>query len=73
MHDHQRIACSPVAEFLQKLVEDIVVALHKRVGFGFGEEQVVEQPRPWKETDTFINISIMAQVNLRNFWFPQYA
>jgi len=48
MHNHQRIACSPVAEFLQKAVEAIVVALHERVGFG--REQVVEQSRPLKET-----------------------
>jgi len=39
MHDYQRIACSPVPELLQKLVEDIVVALHERVRFG-GEKFV---------------------------------
>jgi len=57
MHDHQRIACIPVAELLQKLVEDIVVALHERVGFG--GEQVLEQSRPLKETDKFVNINVM--------------
>ena len=70
MHDHQRIACSSVAELLQKVVEDIVVSLHECVGFG--GEQVVEQPRPLKETDKFVDTCIMAQVGLRNFWFPQY-
>jgi len=59
MHNHQRISCSPVPELLQKLVEDIVVALHKRDGFG--GEQVCEQSRPLKETDKFVNISVMTK------------
>jgi len=58
MHDYQRIACSPVAELLQKPVEDIDVALHACVGFG---EQVLEQPRPLKETDQIINTSGMVK------------
>ena len=57
MHDHQSIACSPVAELLQKLVEDIVVALYQRVGFE--GEQVREQPRPLEETDRFIDTSVI--------------
>ena len=48
MHNYQRIGCSPVAELLQKLVEDIVVAPHDRVRFG--GEQVLDQPRPLQET-----------------------
>jgi hypothetical protein len=59
MHDHQRIACSPVAELLQELVENIVIALHERVGFG--GEQVVEQPRPLKETDKFVDVSVVVR------------
>jgi len=59
MHDHQRIACSPVAELLQKLVEDIIIVLHERLGFG--GDQVLEEPRPLKETDKFIDISAMVK------------
>ena len=44
MHNHERIACGPVAELPQKFVEDIGIALHERLGFG--GEQVNEQPRP---------------------------
>jgi len=69
MHDHECTAYSLVTELLQKLVEDIVVALHE--GLGFEGEQVLEQPHPLKEIDQFVDISIM--VNLRNIWFPQYA
>jgi len=56
MHDHQRIACSSVIKLLQNLVEDIVIALHGRLGFG--GEQILEQPRPLKETDKFVNINV---------------
>jgi len=59
MHNHQRIACSPVAELLQKVVEDIIVALHERVGFG--GEQVLEQSRPLQETDKFVDFSVMVK------------
>jgi len=51
MHDH-RIACSSAIKALQKPVKDIVVALHKHVGFG--GEQVLEETRALKETDKFI-------------------
>jgi len=57
MHNHQRIAYSPVAELLQKVVEDIVEALHERVGFG--GEQILEQPCPLKEINQFIYTSVM--------------
>ena len=59
MHDHQRIAYSLVAELLQKVFEGIVVVPHERLAFG--GEHVLEQPRPSKRTDKFINISIMAK------------
>ena len=59
MHNHQRIACSLVTELLQKLVEDIVIAQHERVGFG--GEQVLEQPYPLKETNKFVEISVMVK------------
>ena len=59
MHNHQRIACSPVAEFLQKVVEDIVILLHERVGFG--RENVREEPRPLEEIDKFVDISGMVK------------
>ena len=59
MHDHQRIACSPIAELLQKLVEYIAIALHDRLCFG--ENQVLEQPCPLKEIDKFIDINVMVK------------
>ena len=45
MHDHQRIARSPIAKLLQKLVEDIIIVLRERLCFG---DQVLEQPLPLK-------------------------
>ena len=59
MHDYQRIACSPVVELLQKLVEDIIVILHERLGFG--GEQVLKQPRPLKKLDKFVNTSVITK------------
>ena len=49
MHNHQGIAYSPVATLPPKLVEDIVVVMHERLGFG--RVWVLEKPRPLKETD----------------------
>ena len=71
MHDHQCIAYSRAEELPQKPVEDIVIALHECLGLG--GEQVLEQPRPLKETDKFVNISVMAKSSLRNFRFAQYS
>ena len=65
MHDHQRIACSPVTKLLQKLVEDIVIVLHERLGFG--GEQVLDQPRSLKETDKSVKISVMTKSAYRIF------
>ena len=59
MHDHQRIACSPVAKLLQKFVQDIVIVLNERLCFG--GDQVLDQPHPLKETDKIVNISIMVK------------
>jgi len=67
MHDHECIACSLVTELLQKLVEDIVVALHERVGFG--GEQVLEQPRPLKEFNKFVDIRVMVKSTYGNSGF----
>ena len=58
MHDHQRIGCSPVAKLLQKVVEDIAIVLHERLRFG---DQVLEQPRPLKETNKLIDMSDMVK------------
>ena len=43
MHNHQRVARSLVTELLQEFVEDVVVGLYARVGFG---NKILEQPRP---------------------------
>jgi len=43
MHDHQRIARGLIAELLQQFVEDVIVALYARIGFG---NEILEQPRP---------------------------
>ena len=55
MHYHQCVACSPVAELLKKLLENIAIVLHERLVLR--GEQVLEQPRPLKETDKFVNIN----------------
>jgi len=59
MHDHQRVAYSPVTELLQKLVKGVVIALDELVGFG--REQVREEPHPLKEIDQFVDISGMVK------------
>jgi len=43
MHNHQRVARSLVMELLQEFVEDVVVGLYARIGFG---NKILEQPRP---------------------------
>jgi predicted house-cleaning NTP pyrophosphatase (Maf/HAM1 superfamily) len=42
MHDHQRIACGPIAELLQEFIKDVVVSADTVVGIG---EKVFEQAR----------------------------
>ena len=51
-------------ELLQKLVEDIVVALHQHVGFG--GEQVLQQSRRLQETDKLVDFSVMAKSTYGN-------
>ena len=58
MHDHRRIAYGTVAEVLQKVVEDLVILLHVR---HCSRDQVLDQPRPLKETDRFFDITIVVR------------
>ena len=56
MHDHLQ----PCREtILQKLVQDIVIVLPERLCFG--GDQILDQPHLLKETDKFVNISIMVK------------
>jgi hypothetical protein len=54
MHDHQRVARSLVTELLQKFVEDVVVALYARIGFG---NKILEQPHPLHKREELVDIS----------------
>jgi len=54
MHDHQRVARGLVTELLQKFIEDVVVALYARIGFG---NKILEQPRPLDEKKELVDIS----------------
>ena len=58
MHDDHRSTCSPVAELLQKLVEDIIIVLHECDVVG---EEILEQPHPLKETNKFVDTSVMVK------------
>jgi hypothetical protein len=42
MHDHQRIACGPIAELLQEFIKDVVVSCDTAVGI---REKVFEKSR----------------------------
>jgi hypothetical protein len=54
MHDHQCVARSLVTELLQQFVEDVVVALYARIGFG---NKILEQPRPLHKKEKLVEIS----------------
>jgi hypothetical protein len=54
MHDHQRVTRSFVTELLQEFIEDVVVALYARIGFG---NKILEQPRPLYKKEELVEVS----------------